>query len=184
LAAIVLLAVVAALAVWWSRGGSLDAISSFTRTITSTPAPAVTEPEPEAEPEPVVAAPQPSSASERDEAPADEAPAAAAETSPAEPAPSPALQLLEDADRAFIVPLEIEFGVESWTEVTDGRGERLAYGLQPAGRRLTVRGAPPFAVVLGDARSVRVTIDGLPYEVPPTRRGDNSARFSVDIDEE
>jgi cytoskeleton protein RodZ len=184
LAAIALLAVVAGLAVWWWRGGSFDdVVGSFTRALTpqstSTVTPVVTAPEPE----PVAPEPQPSPA-DRAEPPADAAPVAAPETTPTEAAASPALQLREDADRAFVVPLEIELGTESWTEVTDGRGERLAYGLEPAGRRLTLRGLPPFAVVLGDASSVRITVDGLPYELPPTRRGDNFARFSVDVAEE
>ena len=36
-------------------------------------------------------------------------------------------------------------------------------GLNAAGRRVTVRGEPPFAVVLGNADAVRLTVDGEPY---------------------
>jgi len=31
---------------------------------------------------------------------------------------------------------------------------------------------------------VRLRVDGEPYDIPPTRRGDGLARFSVDIAEE
>jgi cytoskeleton protein RodZ len=141
---------------------------------TSTAAPAATR-----EPEPVAPAPAPSPA-DRDEDAADAAP----EAGGAEPAVSPILPIAEDARRVFIVPLEIVFDGESWAEVTDGTGERLVYGLHTAGRRLTVRGTPPFAVVLGNASSVQLTVDGQPYDIPPTRRGDNLVRFSVDIAEE
>ena len=176
LAAIVLLTVAVGLAVWWWRGGSFDVVGSMTRAITpqpvSTAAPAATQ-----EPEPVAPAPSPADA-------APDVADAAPEIGTTEPPVSPVLPLVENEGRVFSVPLEITFDAESWAEVTDGRGERLVYGLQTAGRRLTVRGSPPFAVVLGNARSVRLRVDGEPYEVPPTRRGDGLARFSVDIAEE
>ncbi len=177
LAGIVLLTVVVGLAVWWWNGGSFDAVLSATRGLgpqpAQTPAPAATR-----DPEPVASAPAPSPAAEGGEADA------APEDGPGEPPASPVLPLAEDARRVFTVPLELAFDGESWIEVTDGRGQRLAYGLQAAGRRLTVRGSPPFAVVLGHASSVRLTVDGEPYEIPPTRRADNLARFSVGLAEE
>jgi cytoskeleton protein RodZ len=179
LAAIVLLAVVAGLAVWWWRGGSFDVVGSFTRAIAPQPQ-STAAPPPEREPEPV-APTQALGPAESGETAADAAP----EPGLAEPpAVSPALPLTEAEGRVFTVPLAIEFGTESWTEVTDAAGARLVYGLQAAGRRLTVRGTPPFAVVLGDASAVQLTVDGQPYDIPRRRRGDNFARFSVDIAEE
>jgi hypothetical protein len=47
-----------------------------------------------------------------------------------------------------------------------------------------VRGEPPFAVVLGNADAVRLTVDGAPYAIPATRRQGDLARFSVDVAEE
>ena len=185
LAAIVLLTVAAGLAVWWWRGGSFDLVGSVTRAITPRPT-ATSAPAVAREPELVAPAAAPSSAGGGEtagDAAADVA-GAGSETAAAGPAVSPILPLTEDAGRIFIVPLEITFDGESWAEVTDGRGERLVYGLQAAGRRLTVRGTPPFAVVLGNAGSARLTVDGEPYDIPPTRRDDNLARFSVDIAEE
>jgi cytoskeleton protein RodZ len=177
LAAIVLLTVAAGLAVWWWRGGSFDVVGSVTRAITPQPA-STAAPPATREPEPRPAAPAPAQSRPAvGEAAAGAAPDAAA------PAVVP-LPLDEAAGRVLTVPLEIAFDGESWTEVTDGTGERLVYGLQAAGRRLTVRGSPPFAVVLGDASAVRLTVDGEPYDIPPTPRDDNLVRFSVDIAEE
>lgn len=185
LAVVVLLVVAVGLAVWWWRGGSFDVVGSMTRAITPQPTSAAAPAAPAKEPEPVAAAPAPSPAA--GDAAADTAPDAAdaaPEIGGAEPPASPVLPIVENEGRVFTVPLEITFDGESWAEVTDGRGERLVYGLQAAGRRLTVRGSPPFAVVLGNASSVRLRVDGEPYEIPPTRRGDGLARFSVDIAEE
>jgi cytoskeleton protein RodZ len=88
------------------------------------------------------------------------------------------------AAAAVSIPLEFTFDQESWTEVTDARGERLLFGLTAAGRRVTVRGEPPFAIVLGNADFVRLTVDGEPYQIPTTGREGPLARFSVDIAEE
>jgi cytoskeleton protein RodZ len=85
---------------------------------------------------------------------------------------------------AVSIPLEFTFDQESWTEVTDARGQRLLFGLTAAGRRVTVRGEPPFAIVLGNADFVRLTVDGEPYQIPTTGREGPLARFSVDIAEE
>ena len=67
---------------------------------------------------------------------------------------------------AAAIPLELTFEQESWAEITDARGERLLFGLSAAGRNVTVRGEPPFAVVLGNADAVRLTVDGEPYAIP------------------
>jgi cytoskeleton protein RodZ len=79
------------------------------------------------------------------------------------------------------VPLQFAFDGESWAEVTDARGERLLFGLSNAGRNVTVRGEPPFSVVLGDANVVRLTVDGVAYSIPRAGRQGNLARFTVDV---
>jgi cytoskeleton protein RodZ len=84
-----------------------------------------------------------------------------------------------DDERA--VSLEFSFEQESWAEVTDARGERLLFGLNAAGRTLRVRGEAPFAVVLGNANVVRLTVDGEPYEIPLTGRQGDLVRFAVEI---
>jgi cytoskeleton protein RodZ len=91
---------------------------------------------------------------------------------------------VDAAIATLTIPLVFSFAAESWAEVTDARGERLLFGLNAAGRTVTVRGEPPFAVVLGNADSVALTVDGEPYQIPRTGRQGNLARFAVDIAEE
>ena len=88
------------------------------------------------------------------------------------------------AGPAVTIPLELTFDAESWAEITDARGERLLFGLNAAGRNVTVRGEPPFAIVIGNADSVRLVVDGEPYAIPRRGRQGNLARFSVDTPKE
>jgi cytoskeleton protein RodZ len=184
LATIVLIVVVGGLAVWWWNGASFGSLRSTpaAEPPASTPAPtevsppqtsvrAVTAPAPAVEtaPPPAAAAAVPEQAAELPAAVALE-PAAAVDDARAAP--------------ALAIPLQISFDAESWAEITDARGERLLFGLNAAGRSVTVSGEPPFAIVLGNADSVRLTVDGEPYAIPQTGRQGNLARFAVDIAEE
>jgi cytoskeleton protein RodZ len=89
-----------------------------------------------------------------------------------------------DDEPSAALPLEFAFEQESWAEVTDARGERLLFGLNAAGRTVRVRGAPPIAIVLGNANGVRLTVNGEPYEIPGAGREGALARFSVNPTEE
>jgi cytoskeleton protein RodZ len=191
-AAIVLLVVVAGLAAWWWNGGSFGTMlppRGAETTPVAAPPPAETSPPPQARRFAPVAAPAPAisnaatlpiepaaaveavavpTAAEAAEQPADDDAAAAAATGAAIAA----------------IALELSFQEESWAEITDARGERLLFGLSAAGRVATVRGEPPFAVVLGNADAVRLTVDGEPFEIPLVGRDGNLARFTVDVAEE
>ena len=70
--------------------------------------------------------------------------------------PRPMLRLAAAAPGSAIRRSSSRFEEESWAEITDARGERLLFGLSAAGRVVTVRGQPPFAVVLGNADAVQV----------------------------
>jgi cytoskeleton protein RodZ len=105
--------------------------------------------------------------------PADAAAQARADARPAAP-----LRPLE-----FAVDLEVAFEQDSWAEITDARGERLFYGLGAAGRRAALRGEPPFAVVLGNAAGVRISVEGAAYEIPRPKQG-SFTRFALQVDEE
>jgi cytoskeleton protein RodZ len=184
-AAIVLLAVVGGLAAWWWNGGF--GAAPVTR---SAPSPAEAAPVPAPAAEPAVVPPPRTEPIPLEDA---QPPPSDAPAPDGVPAQVPAFAAVEEADdtgddaRAVpvvAIPLEFTFEAESWAEVTDSRGQRLLFGLNAAGRRVTVRGEPPFAVVLGDANAVRLTVDGEPYEIPTTGRQGDLARFSVDIAEE
>jgi cytoskeleton protein RodZ len=189
--ALIVLAIVAGLAVWWWNGGSFGIASSTP----SAPAPAPPATTERAAPVPPAAAP---ATPVRETLPAVDPPAAPA-VEPSEPAPAAAAAAdtapfvapdeggsdEESPDpSAGSVPLSFAFERESWAEVTDARGERLLFGLSEAGRNVTVRGAPPFSIVLGDANAVRLTVDGAAYEIPRSGRQGNLARFTVASTEE
>jgi cytoskeleton protein RodZ len=61
---------------------------------------------------------------------------------------------------------------EAWIEVRDGAGRSLVSSLNPAGSERTVRGQPPFQVVVGNAAGVTLTYDGKPVDLKPHIRGD------------
>ena len=188
LAAIVLLLVIGGLAAWWWTGGSFGVAVPPPSTAAPVAEPAAatatrqqrepSTPAPEQRPEPL-----------EDASPAVEQPAV--EAAPAEsPAFADVTEGPDDgptdvsAAEGVTMALELTFDGESWAEITDARGERLLFGLNAAGRNVTVRGAPPFAIVLGNADSVRLTVDGEPYAIPRTGRQGNLARFSVDTPKE
>ncbi len=187
LAAIVLLTLVVGLAVWWWSGGSFSSAWGIRITpVTSTP-PAAEAAEPEPPPAAVpVAVPLERTLPAVDPPAADPPPAEPA-GQPAEASEPPAVAAFQAPDEgddagappAAAISLDLTFEQESWAEITDARGERLLFGLSAAGRNVTVRGEPPFAIVLGNADSVRLTVDGEPYAIPRTRQG-NLARFAVD----
>ena len=59
---------------------------------------------------------------------------------------------------------------EAWLEVKDGSGRTLISALNPAGAERSVRGQPPFEIVIGNASSVRMTYDGKPVDLRPHTR--------------
>ena len=195
LAAVVLLVVVVGLGYWWWSGGNFGAVLSTQTTPAAPPAPAEGA-ERQASPAatPVIAPAPERTLPAVDPAPAPVVPPGQPETAPVEAQAAAVVQTGaavadadaddDTADPAVTVPLQFSFDAESWAEVTDARGERLLFGLNAAGRNVTVRGEPPFAIVLGDANAVRLAVDGSPYEIPRTGRQGNLVRFSVDIAEE
>jgi cytoskeleton protein RodZ len=61
---------------------------------------------------------------------------------------------------------------EAWLEVRDGAGRSLVSSLHPAGSERTVRGQPPFQLVIGNAAHVKLIYDGKPVELKPHTRGE------------
>lgn len=74
--------------------------------------------------------------------------------------------------------LQLRFADDSFVSVTDAE-HRLLYGLQRKGSRQELSGRPPLRIVLGNARSVSVSVDGKPFRIPSNSVADNEARFEI-----
>ncbi|MCK2125999.1 DUF4115 domain-containing protein [Thauera aromatica] len=135
--------------------------------------------------------PQPETAASTPAATAAEIPVkaetlAAAEegVAPAPAAPVPPAQVAEDRSGGAGSPLAaapetggssgrlvLRFGADSWIEVRDAAGAILHSGLNRAGTARTVQGAPPFALVVGNAAGVAVEFDGRTVDLAAHTRG-------------
>lgn len=67
---------------------------------------------------------------------------------------------------------------EAWLEVKDGAGRTLISSLNPAGSERTLRGQPPFEIVIGNAAAVKLTYDGKPVDLRPHTKV-QVARFTL-----
>lgn len=72
-----------------------------------------------------------------------------------EPVSEPAQQ--EQNGLSTVVML---FNEDSWVEIHDGEGEKVAFGVKKAGYEMTLTGTPPFSVVLGKHQVVEITLNG------------------------
>jgi len=98
----------------------------------------------------------------------------AAERQAFEPSPVPEAR---DASRARAAPaaapeaaatpapLVLAYRGPSWTEVRDRTGQLLIARLVAAGSEQSIRGTPPFEVVIGNARAVTLTYQGKPIDL-------------------
>jgi cytoskeleton protein RodZ len=92
-----------------------------------------------------------------------------------EPAPAPAIRQEIPAPNEVVTVKSASGGhrivlrcdEEAWLEVTDGLGRQLLSSLNPAGTERTLRGTPPFSVVIGNAQHVRVTYNDRAIDLAP-----------------
>jgi cytoskeleton protein RodZ len=70
------------------------------------------------------------------------------------------------------------FADDSWVEVADANG-RLLVNVIAGGSTREFDGVPPFSFVLGNAKAVQVSFDGVPYNVPVWSVRDKAARFKL-----
>ena len=75
--------------------------------------------------------------------------------------------------------LRLAFTGDCWTEVTDGNGQRLYFGLGTSGDEVTVSGEPPLNVLLGNSDNVSVFVDGSAYAIPASARRGDTARLTL-----
>jgi len=68
--------------------------------------------------------------------------------------------------------LTFSFEVESWVEITDGKGDVILSAINPAGSEKVVVGTAPLSLVIGNASGVRLTYNGEPVTLKPHRTSD------------
>jgi len=66
----------------------------------------------------------------------------------------------EKQDQNGLSTVIMMFNEDSWVEIHDGEGEKVAFGVKKAGYEMTVTGTPPFSVVLGKHQVVEITLNG------------------------
>jgi cytoskeleton protein RodZ len=74
--------------------------------------------------------------------------------------------------------IELEYQADSWSEISDAAGRKLAYGIISAGTKLKLQGEAPFKVFLGYARGVTIYYNGELYDHTAFHDGD-LARFRI-----
>ena len=91
------------------------------------------------------------------------------------PAPAPAAAVGSGA-HSLVLSLE----AASWVEVTTKDGQRLEYGLLPAGSSKTYHSDQPMEVRIGNATGAQVTLDGQPMALDSYRHS-NVAHFRIEM---
>jgi len=67
----------------------------------------------------------------------------------------------------------------AWLEVRDANKSRLHYNMLPVGGRALLVGDAPFSVIMGNASSTRVEVNGIKIDVTDYTRSNNTANFKV-----
>jgi cytoskeleton protein RodZ len=83
--------------------------------------------------------------------------------SQATPLPAPAVSSTPGESKR----IELEFDQLSWVRIKQANGKVLLSQLNPAGSKLSVEGAPPFEVVIGNALNVRLKYNDAPIDLRP-----------------
>ena len=123
-------------------------------------------------------APAPQPAAPKTTAPIPKATAKAVEAAPALEQRVAAAKPAGPAPAAGANRIVVRCAEECWIEVKDALERQLVSSLNPAGTERTVRGQPPFEVVIGNAQHVRVTYNERPIDLQPHTRVE-VARFTL-----
>jgi cytoskeleton protein RodZ len=70
----------------------------------------------------------------------------------------------------------------AWMEIRDATDKRLYYNMLREGGSTTLHGVAPFYVSLGNARTTKVTVNGLDVDMTDFIGAKNTARFTVSTD--
>lgn len=75
--------------------------------------------------------------------------------------------------------LQFAFDGDAWVEVKDKSGKVIFYQLNQKGSQQSVRGNPPFSLVIGNAARVRLTYNDKPVDLAPYTKVD-VARLTIE----
>lgn len=90
----------------------------------------------------------------------------AAQTASGTPESAPVSPTQIDAQRGSDEgELHFVFEMESWVEVRDGEGRVMLTGLNSRGSEQRIKGKPPFRLIVGNARGVRLAYNGRPVDL-------------------
>ena len=127
--------------------------------------------------------PQEEALPEEEAAAAPQAPPAAGSETPPAPVAEPAREAPAPAPTPVPVAapaqVELRFDGVSWVKILDAGGKFKLQGEMKPGTRRVLGGVPPYRLVLGNAHSVTIRVDGEPFDLAPYIRG-NVARFTLD----
>jgi cytoskeletal protein RodZ len=73
----------------------------------------------------------------------------------------------------------VEMKATGWVEIEDSTGEFRLVGELQKGERHVLKGKPPYRVLFGRGKQVKVTVDGKPYDFSRKQQG-SVARFKLD----
>lgn len=96
----------------------------------------------------------------------------------ASPAPAEAAPTTAQEPMAGTHTLKLTLSEPSWVEVTSKSGDKLEYGLLPAGSVRTYQSAQPLEVRLGNCSGAQVEVDGAARDLGPYRHA-NVAHFRL-----
>lgn len=100
------------------------------------------------------------------------------------PAPSAEDQIEKPSETAAVKAgsdtLKLTFAGDSWLEVRNSAGQKLALGIEKAGTVRKITGSAPFQVFLGNAPNVQVEFNGQPFDSTKFHRKNNTARFTLE----
>jgi cytoskeleton protein RodZ len=106
-------------------------------------------------------------------------PAYANPTVPRSPEQAPVLASLTPFrnDAATAGAFVLNLSAQSWTEITDATGRRVAYGILNGVH--SIEGEAPFVVLLGNAGAAQLSVGGQALDIAPFMRA-NVARFKLE----
>lgn len=73
----------------------------------------------------------------------------------------------------------MNFSGACWVDVRDSERRFKLFGEMPKGARKVLGGKPPYKLVIGNAKVVKITVNGKPFDLMPFAKG-NVARFTLD----